>query len=63
MRNLGRNLLKMLSGLLTPVAIAVGLAAAAGCVFLAFRCPPLIPVVAVVTFLFLCWWDTRRKNG
>lgn len=56
------NLMKMLSGFLTPIVIGIGGVAALGCVFLAFRCPPLIPVVTVLAFLLLCWLDGYKKK-
>jgi len=54
--------MKMLSGFLTPIVIGIGGVAALGCVFLAFRCPPLIPVVTVLAFLLLCWLDGYKKK-
>lgn len=57
-----RNLMKMLSGVLTPIVYIVLTLVFIGCFFLALRCPPLIPVVAVVAFLGLCLLDVRKRK-
>ena len=57
-----RNLMKMLSGVLTPIVYIVVTLLFLGCFFLAFRCPPLIPVVAVPAFLGLCFLDARKRK-
>lgn len=63
------NLIKMLSGVITPIgailAVIVAGAAFAGAAVLVFRCPLLSPVLAVVLFLLFCWLDNwnKRRGG
>lgn len=60
-----RNLLKMLTGVLTPLgagaAMAVACLVSIGAVVVSIRCPAVFPVAAAAVFLTLCLAKRDRK--
>lgn len=61
-----RNLLKMLTGVLTPLGKCAVFAAAClvavGAVAASIECPLAIPIAGAALFLFLCWRKRTRNR-
>jgi len=61
-----RNLLKMLTGVFTPLGRCVVLVAAClitvAAVVASIRCPIAIPVAGAALFLLLCWRKATKNS-